>query len=144
MPKFSRRSRSHLETCHPQLQALFNAVIETHDCTILEGVRTTERQQELFRQGRSKLDGVRRKSKHQAKSDGTSHAVDVAPYPIDWSVGKPDVAERWLDFARAVLSEARKQGISIRWGGDWDGDWDEVSDPRGDQRFNDWPHWELR
>jgi hypothetical protein len=54
------------------------------------------------------------------------------------------VAARWLDFARVVLAVADEQGVKVRWGGDWDGDWDRKSDPTSDQRFNDWPHWELR
>ncbi len=143
MPKFSSSSRSRLETCDPRLQALFNAVVKVNDCTILEGLRTLERQQELYRQGKSKLDGVNKKSKHQS-DDGVSRAVDVAPYPIDWNTHRPEVAKRWLDFARAVLAEADRQGITVRWGGDWDGDWDRTSDPTLDQSFNDWPHWELR
>ena len=143
MPKFSNSSRSRLVTCDLRLQLLFNAVVITDDCTIIEGLRTQERQQELYRQGKSTLDGVNTKSKHQS-DDGISRAVDVAPYPIDWNTYQPAVAKRWLDFARAVFAEAERQGISVRWGGDWDGDWDRVSDPTLDQSFNDWPHWELR
>jgi len=144
MPSFSRASASKLDTCCPELRHLFRKVVETHDCTILEGVRSDARQAELYRQGRSKLDGVAKRSKHQPRNDGLSYAADVAPYPIDWNIGDEFVAMRWLDFARKVLEVADAMGIAIRWGGDWDGDWDGVSDPRGDQRFNDWPHWEIR
>lgn len=148
MPSFSARSRGKLSTCHPHLRHLFEVVVERSDCTILEGVRSDERQAELFRQGRSKLDGVSRRSRHQRSPDGWSEAVDVAPYPIDWAISRPEVAARWLDFARLVLRVARELDLAVRWGGDWDGDWDwcdpAAADPRNDQAFHDWPHWELR
>jgi len=144
MPAFSRSSRSRLDTCDPSLRRLFGEVVKRSDCTILEGARSDARQAELFRQGKSKIDGVKQRSKHQPGNDGLSRAVDVACYPIDWRVQRADVAARWLLFAVIVLEAADELGVSVRWGGDWDGDWDRVSDPRGDQRFNDWPHWELR
>ena len=144
MPSFSRSSLARLGTCCPALRIVFHEVVKLSDCTILEGLRSQERQVELYRQGRSKLDGTTKRSKHQSGGGGWSWAVDVAPYPIDWRTQREDVAVRWLDFARVVLGVADEKGIEIRWGGDWDGDWDRVSDPTSDQRFNDWPHWEIR
>ena len=132
MPSFSKRSRDRLDSCHPDLARLFLAVIEHHDCTILEGARDVERQKELFRQGKSKLDGVTAMSKHQPVA-GFSMAADVAPYPIDWNN-----RERFVYFAGIVKGHAEEMGISIRWGGDWDGD----NDLR-DQSFMDLPHFEL-
>ena len=133
MPSFSDRSRARLETCHPDLVALFTEVIRHVDCTVLEGVRSDERQAELYRTGKSKVDGVTTRSQHQVKSDGYSHAVDVAPYPIDW-----EDAKRFAFFAGYVHATADRLGIKIRWGGDWDGD--------GNQRehsFWDAPHYEI-
>ena len=145
MPTFSRQSAGRLATCHPDLRRLLNAVLAKRDTTILEGVRSDARQAELYRQGRSKLDGVRRRSKHQRKPDGYSHAVDAAPYPVRWNTDATEVYADWIAWARVVLETADELGIRVRWGGDWDRDWDRVSDPRSDadQRFNDWPHWEL-
>jgi len=142
MPAFSQRSIQRLETCDARLRRLFRAVVVEHDCTILEGHRSVARQQELHRQGKSKIDGVRRKGQHNYKP---SRAVDVAPYPIDWNTSKPATRKRWLDFARAVFAEADRQGLKVRWGVDWNQNWDRVSDPMSDpdQRFNDWPHWEI-
>ena len=146
MPSFSRRSLDRLYSCHPDLVVVFLAAVRMQDCTILEGVRSDERQAELFHQGKSQLDGVTKKSKHQIKQDGWSHAVDVAPYPVSWATHEPEVRERWLGFARVVLEVADDLGIAIRWGGDWSSNWDREGDPQADpdQRFNDWPHWELR
>jgi len=62
-----------------------------------------------------------------------SLAVDAAPYPIDWND-----RDRWMRFSGFVLGVARAYGVTLRWGGDWDRDWDVA-----DNRFNDWPHFEI-
>ena len=82
MPKFGETSRSRLDTCHPDLQRICERVIEVTDFSVLEGERTLEQQQKYFKEGKSKLDGVNQKSKHQSKP---SNAVDIAPYPIDFN-----------------------------------------------------------
>ncbi len=128
MPSFSGRSRMKLQTCHEDLQQVFDAVVQYFDCTILEGRRGEERQNFLFDSGQSKVrwpDG-----KHNASP---SMAVDVAPYPIDW-----EDRERFVLFAGFVLGVARAQGIRLRWGGDWDMNWDS-----SETSFFDAPHYEL-
>ena len=55
MPKFGSRSRSKLETCHEDLQKVFNEVIKHFDCSILEGTRPQEVQDEYYRTGKSKV-----------------------------------------------------------------------------------------
>lgn len=127
MPRFGQRSNERLNTCHPDLQRLFRAVVAVIDCSVLEGHRSLERQAELLASGKSKV----RRSKHNASP---SLAVDVAPYPIDWQD-----TQRFVDFGRFVEAKAREMGISLRWGGDWDGDGD-----RSDQTFDDLVHFELR
>lgn len=135
MPSFSPKSAAELETCHPDLRAVFNEVICHLDCTIIEGVRSVETQTEYVRTGQSKT----MNSKHLAQRDGLSHAVDVAPWPIDWQ----DTL-RFAFFAgyvQCIASRLRAEGAitsRLRWGGDWDGD--------GNQRehsFWDSPHWEI-
>jgi hypothetical protein len=39
MPKFGRKSRNQLSTCHEDLQALFEEVVKYFDCSVLEGHR---------------------------------------------------------------------------------------------------------
>lgn len=126
MPSFGKRSRTELETCHPQLQQLFNEVIKTFDCAVIEGHRSPERQEQLFMGGRSRT----MNSKH-LKSP--SHAVDVVPYPVDW-----DNTRKFYFFGGLVCSIAQKLEIPIRWGGDWDGD-----NEFDDQTFHDLGHFEL-
>ena len=129
MPKFGKRSRSRLSTCDSRLQNLFNEIIKYFDCSILEGHRGEKEQNEAYAKGNSKLrypDG-----KHNADP---SKAVDVAPYPIDWSD-----RDRFHYFGGFVLGIASQIGLKIRWGGDWDRD-TEVKD----NRFDDLPHFEIR
>jgi peptidoglycan L-alanyl-D-glutamate endopeptidase CwlK len=112
------------------LQNLFNEVVKHWDCTILEGHRSIADQQEAFRRGASKIDGVNQIGKHNHQP---SLAADVAPYPVDWK----DL-ERFRAFGGFVLGVASQLGIGIRWGGDWDGDRE-----FRDQSFIDLPHFEL-
>jgi len=130
VPKFSQRSKDNLATCHHDLQRLFNRVIQTFDCTVIEGHRSVERQKELFDKGFSKIDGINKKSKHNYTP---SMAVDVVPYPIDWND-----TDRMYFFGGYVKGIAHSMGIKIRFGGDWDSD-----TKVNDQSFIDLPHFEI-
>ena len=129
MPSFSQRSKDRLATCDDRLQEVFEEVIKHWDCTILQGERTKEEQDEFFRTGRSKVRWPN--SKHNSSP---SKAVDVAPYPIDWNDTR-----RFDYFAGFVKGIALSKGVTLRWGGDWDSD----GDVR-DQNFNDLPHFEIK
>lgn len=128
MPAFSQRSRDRLATCHPSLQRLFEEVVKHWDCTILEGHRGQEAQDEAFRTGRSQL-----RWPNGNHNSLPSMAVDVSPYPVVW-----EDWHRWYAFAGFVLGVASQMGLAVRSGLDWDGDFDFK-----DQRFNDAPHFEL-
>jgi len=135
VPAFSQRSKDRLATCHPDLLVIFAEVVRTWDCTIIEGARTREQQAEYVRAGKSKT----MHSKHLPQADGLSHAVDVAPYPIDWDDSRGFAY--FAGYVKAVAERLREQGRiahDLRWGGDWDGD--------GNVRehsFFDGPHFEL-
>jgi peptidoglycan L-alanyl-D-glutamate endopeptidase CwlK len=125
MPQFSKSSKSKLETCHPDLQKLFNEVIKEKDCVIICGARTLEEQQKAFKGGFSKLDGIVKKSKHQIdRYQPLSLAVDVLPFPLKW-----DDKLGHIVFSDYVKFVAKKLGIKITWGGDW--------------KFVDRPHYQL-
>ena len=55
MPKFSRKSKERLATCDDRLQKVFNEVIKYVDCSILEGHRSEERQNKLYKEEKLKL-----------------------------------------------------------------------------------------
>ena len=142
----SKRSKLALGTSHPDLVHIFNRVAEVIEVSALEGARSDRRQLELFNMTppRTKLDGIHKKSKHQvSEAQPLSMAIDVAPYPIDFS-DKPKAKARFYYLAGVVDMVAHqllKEGVithSIRWGGDWDGD--KIFD---DQSFVDLPHFEL-
>ena len=128
MPSFGPRSQEHLDTCHPDLQALCNLVIEHYDFSVLEGHRSGHRQNELFRQGKSKLKAG--KSKHNSLP---SKAVDIVPWPIDW-----EDTRRFYFLAGIIKQAAHDLNINVRLGADWDGD-----NSFADQTFHDLPHIEL-
>ena len=128
MAKFSERSLRRLSTCDVKLQSLFKEVIKHVDCSILEGHRDERRQEQLFEEGKTKVHYPF--GRHNSKP---SRAVDVTPYPVDWSD-----RERQTLFAGFVLGVASRMGINIRWGGDWDKDW-----KVRDNKFDDFPHFEL-
>ena len=128
MARFGKTSRKNLETCHEDLQKVFNEVIKYVDCSVLEGHRNKERQNSLFEKGNTKVKYP--KGRHNAYP---SNAVDVVPYPIDW-----DDRERFHLFAGFVIGIAKGLGVILRWGGDWNQNF-EVDD----NMFDDFPHFEL-
>ena len=130
MAKFSRASLNRLAGVNYRLQDLAHEVVlRHHDCSVIYGKRTEAEQSRLVQEGMSKT----MDSKHLEQEDGTAHAIDLAPYPIDWENTK-----RFYYFAGIVMAVAREMGIHIRWGGDWDGD-----DDLDDQTFMDLVHFEL-
>jgi len=132
MPVFSKRSLNNLKTCHQQLQNLMYRAIEQIDFTVLEGHREKELQDRYVREGKSQLEWP--KSKHNADP---SLAVDIVPYPIDYSQ-----RERFYFQVGHITGLAERMGIPIRVGMDWDGDYRLVPYDE-DETFLDMPHVEL-
>ena len=128
MPRFGKKSKEQLDTCNEKLRRVFNEVIKTVDCSVLEGHRSEDRQNALYKEGKTKV-----KYPHGRHNEFLSRAVDVVPYPIDW-----DDRERFHLFAGFVLGTAKQMGIKLRWGGDWNINW--FVD---DNKFDDFPHFEL-
>ena len=129
MPRFGKTSKKRLSTCDSRLQKLFNEVIKHVDCSILEGHREKDRQNKLYEEGKTKVKYPNGRHNRQPSS-----AVDVTPYPVDWKD-----RERQTLFAGFVIGVASQMGINLRWGGDWDQDFQVV-----DNRFDDFPHFELK
>ena len=129
-PRYSESSKQRLATAHPNLQKVFNHVLQLgFDHGILEGWRSAEDQAEYFRTGASRV----RVSKHNSSP---SLAVDARPYVP--GLGYPEEHIYFYKFAGVVLCAAAHFGICIRWGGDWDSDRD-----LEDQEFMDMVHFEL-
>lgn len=107
---------------------LNTAIVNGPDFTILCGYRGEEEQTNAFVEGRSSL-----KWPHSKHNQYPSRAVDVAPYPVDWS----DI-RRFRVVVSYILGVADALGVEMRSGGDWDRDWEE-----SDEWFRDGPHLEL-
>ncbi len=118
--KFSQRSLHNLSSCKAELQQLMNEVIKQTDCSVICGYRGREAQEKAYNEGHSKARFGQ--SKH---NDYPSSAVDVVPYPLDWS----DVGA-FQRLGEIIKETANKLGISVAWGGDF-------------TSFKDYPHWEL-
>ena len=129
MPKFGKKSKERLNTCNERLQKVFNEVIKHVDCSVLEGHREKDRQNKLYEEGKTKVKYPNGRHNRQPSS-----AVDVTTYPVDW-----EDRERQTLFAGFVIGVASQMNINLRWGGDWDQDFQVV-----DNRFDDFPHFELR
>ena len=128
MPKFGKRSISRLSGVDSSLVNVLNEAIKIMDLTILEGVRSKERQRELVASGASKT----MKSKHLK-----GRAVDVTPYPVDFDSAKG--INRHYYMAGMLRGIAHMMKIPVRSGADWDSD-GEIKD----QKFNDLVHLELK
>lgn len=115
----SQKSLKNLEGVHPNLQKVVKRAIEITeiDFTVLEGLRSKDRQRKLVAEGKSKT----MNSYHL-----TGHAVDLAPVvdgkvSWDWKYYHP--------LAKTVKQAAKELGVTIEWGGDW--------------KFKDGPHWQI-
>lgn len=137
--KFSERSLNNLKGVHPLLAGVMHEAVRNTplDFTITEGVRTQERQMELYAQGRTKpgaivtqVDGVVKKSNHQVKSDGYGYAVDLYPHTGKGGSINVNDAQGLSKVAAHILSVAGASGVNVEWGGNW--------------KMKDYPHFELK
>jgi peptidoglycan L-alanyl-D-glutamate endopeptidase CwlK len=116
----SKRSLARLEGVHGDLvEVVKRAILITPvDFAVTEGLRTIDRQRQLFRAGASKT----MRSRHL-----TGHAVDLAAWVggtvrWDWPL--------YPLIATAMKQAALETGVDLTWGGDW-------------PKFRDGPHFEL-
>lgn len=144
--KFGSRSLSNLSTCHPDLQRILSLSISRSaiDFGISEGHRSVERQYKLFKEDKSRIDGVNKKGKHNYTP---SLAADLYIYHADSTVRAKVIYDtEHLSFVAGVIwacwSELYESGEvthKLRWGGNWDSDGIIIVD----QNFQDLPHVEL-
>ena len=135
MYTFGNRSMEAYSTLHPLLQELMDDAIKLVDFAILEGRRDKKEQDLAFGAGMSRV-----KYPNSKHNTAPSHAVDVAPYPIDWKD-----ESRFAYLAGIIMGLAKAKGIKIRWGGDWDSDGVMNTREEGEDRkvLNDLVHFEL-
>lgn len=115
-----KRSLDRLVGVHPDLVRVVKRAIGESplDFTVLEGLRTVERQKQLYAKGATRT----LNSRHL-----TGHAVDLAPVidgAVSWDWPLYD------KLALTVFAAAKDEGVPITWGGTW-------------KSFRDGPHFEL-
>ena len=125
MPKFGKRSKERLRGIDARLVSVLNELVKIMDVTIIEGLRSEQRQEKLLKEGSTKT----KFSKHI-----TGKAVDLAPYPIDW-----EDRDRFHYMGGMIRGIAKQLNVNVRWGGDWDGDGETK-----DNKFDDLVHVEIK
>ena len=103
------RSLSRLEGVHPDLVRVVKkaAAMSDLDFTVLEGLRTLDRQKQLMAQGATRT----MNSRHL-----TGHAVDLGAMvggAVRWDWGL------YLKLADIMRSASVAENVPIRWGGTW-------------------------
>lgn len=118
--RFSKRSIERMKGLHPDLVRVVHRALEKSniDFTVLEGLRTVERQRQLVASGAS----TTMNSRHL-----TGHAIDLGAYVggevrWDWPL--------YHQIAVAMKNAAKELAIPLEWGGDW-------------KTFKDGPHFQL-
>lgn len=134
MAKFSAASKKQYDTLCKELQAICDVAIDRFDFVIIEGFRDELKQNQAFIKGASKV-----KWPNGKHNKNPSDAMDIAPYPIDWS-DDADAIRRFVYLAGYIMSIADELCIKLRWGGDWDSDQD-LRDEKG--KLRDWGHFEV-
>lgn len=124
MASFGKQSEAMLKGVDPRLVKICRMAVEVLDFQVLDGVRTLEEQ---------RINVLRGKSKTMDSKHLHGRAVDLAPYPIDWTD-----TEMFCVLAGVMKSAAHAMGVRLRWGGDWDSD-----NSTRDERFRDYGHFEL-
>jgi peptidoglycan LD-endopeptidase CwlK len=106
-------------------------VVETRDISIVCGIRGRKEQNDMFHEGKSKLQWPN--GKHNiTEPEQLSNAVDIVPWPEQYSDPMT-----MIHVAGIVMGIASELNIQIRWGGDWNRN----SDLK-DQEFVDLWHFE--
>ncbi len=141
MNHFSHTSEKRLATCHIDLQLIFTTaiVICPIDFGIAEGHRSVSLQLKYFNEGKSKIDGISRKGKH-------NYIPSLATDIYLWINGKTSYDKESLSYVMGFINGVAEMLLAqgkithrLRWGGNWDMDGEILHD----QSFDDRPHCEL-
>lgn len=138
---FSKTSNDRLNTCHRDLQIIMRTSIRISpiDFGIAEGHRPIKLQQQYFKEGKSKIDGINKIGKHNVKP---SMAGDIYLWINNQASWDAETLTYVMGHINAVAELLFEEGIiehKIRWGGNWDMDGEILID----QSFDDRPHVEL-
>lgn len=139
--KFGASSRERLGTCDSDLQLLAKTALACSevDFMIVEGHRSVERQNILYKAGKSKIDGLRKKGKHNYYPSEAYDICCIVKGRAKWSEAYGSYLGGLLRGVWEMLKMQGKVSGRLRWGGNWDGDGEIITD----QSFDDLPHFEI-
>jgi peptidoglycan L-alanyl-D-glutamate endopeptidase CwlK len=139
--RFGERSKRNMQGVHHELVNVCERalLISNVDFAVIEGLRSKERQRELYAQGRSRPGSIVTWTLTSKHCDGL--AVDLLP--VNPATGKIDGAswnylEGFQEISAAMFAAAESLDVIIRWGRNWD-----MDSKVGERGENDSPHFEL-
>ena len=114
MNKASKRSKNNLVGVDERLALLvgYTLAISEIDFFVNEGLRSTEKQRKLYKQGKSKCDGVFNISKHQE-----GKAIDV--YYVGWKNTDSSNNEKWKKLIASFKLASKMLKLNLNFGYDW-------------------------
>jgi peptidoglycan L-alanyl-D-glutamate endopeptidase CwlK len=146
MNQFGTNSLEELATCHLDLNKIFGLAIRRSriDFGVSEGQRPIKRQLQLYNEGKSQIDGINKKGKHNYDP---SEAVDYYIYHPDLETRRKLAYDPCsLSYVAGVLVSCAEELYQageithkLRWGGNWDKDGIIIKD----QSFDDLCHVEI-
>ena len=119
--RLSTNSNRRLRTCDEHLQRVVRVALNLSDVdfSVIEGLRSRERQEELYAAGKSWT-----LNSHHL----TGRAVDLSPWVDGATSHNP---EHYKRVAKATFAAAFQVGAPVEWGGFWYA------------TNQDMPHWQL-
>lgn len=141
MHRFGKTSKQRLSTCHIDIIKVLDFAIKVSrvDFGIAEGNRSLKKQMEYFKAGKSRVDGIKIKGKHNYLP---SRAVDIFGWVngrINWEAHTLIYLAGLIIGISEVLYAQGEITHRLRWGGNWDKDGEIITD----QDFDDLPHLEI-
>lgn len=126
MALLTQASRERLRGVHPDLVRVVERAAEISPIAfvVTEGVRSLERQRQLY---------AAKKSRTMRSRHLTGHACDLAAMFDEDGDGDLDLTWKWpryVAIAQAVKRAAAELAVPVEWGGDW-------------TTFRDGPHFQL-
>ena len=114
MNKASKRTRDNLKGVNEKLVMLagYALAISEQDFFVNEGLRSTAKQQEYYKRGTTKCDGIKNKSNHQL-----GRAVDI--YYVGWKNTDSSNDPRWKKLRDTFELAGKQLGVNLVFGYDW-------------------------
>lgn len=139
--RFGTRSEANLLGMHHELVNVVRLalIISNVDFAVIEGLRTKDRQRELYAKGRTTTGPIVTWTMNSKHIDGM--AVDLLP--VNPATGNVDGSswnykEGFQEISEAMFAAADRLDVKIRWGADWN-----MNGKPGEKGETDSPHFEL-